>query len=340
MERLAVDGYGRLLGTELGQIVVREKGKIIERKNPSTLRQIVFSGKGSITTDCIRFVGKHGIDVVFLDYDGSLIARISPPELRTVAVRKEQYYAYKDERSFILSKEIVKAKMRNQMSVLGSLAKRRKDTASEIAHDLQEARIATEALLEEVEKMQGSCIDEARGTLQGYEGTASKNYWTALSSVFPPQFSFQGRSGRYAADPINSMLNYGYGILQGEVLRAVHFTGLDPYGGYLHVDRSGRNSLVLDLMEEFRQQIIDKVVIRLVTKAQVNVKDFEIEGDLCRMNQAARKLLLKEVLSRLEDFVRLEDRKIAWCNVILEQARKVAQFLRGEGQYTGFYLRW
>jgi CRISPR-associated protein Cas1 len=136
------------------------------------------------------------------------------------------------------------------------------------------------------------------------------------------------------------MLNYGYGILQGEVLRAIHFAGLDPYGGYLHVDRSGRSSLVFDLMEEFRQQVVDKVIMRLIVRSQVQKKDFEIEGDLCRMNQSARKLLLKEVLFKLEDFVRLENRKIAWCNVILEQARKVAHFLRNEGPYAGFYLRW
>ncbi len=77
------------------------------------------------------------------------------------------------------------------MPVLGSLAKRRKDTAPEIAQTLQKARLAMEALLEEVERIQGSCIDEVRGVLQGYEGTASRNYWAAVSVVFPPEFSFQ-----------------------------------------------------------------------------------------------------------------------------------------------------
>lgn len=120
MDRLAIDGYGRSLSTELGQVVVKEKGKIIERKNPADLRQIVFSGKGSVTSEAIKLLGKHGVDVIFLDYDGSIIARVSPPELRTVAVRKEQYYAYKDERGLILSREFVKAKMRNQSAILGA----------------------------------------------------------------------------------------------------------------------------------------------------------------------------------------------------------------------------
>lgn len=293
-----------------------------------------------MSSEAIRLLGTHGVDVVFLDYDGNVIARISPPELRTVAIRKEQYYAYKDERGLILSKEFVKAKMRNQMAVLGSLAKRRKDTSPEVAQNLQTARNQIEILLGEIEKIKGLCVDEVRESLQGFEGTSSRMYWTSLSETFPPELGFQGRTGRYAQDPVNSMLNYGYGILQGEVLRAIHFAGLDPYGGYLHVDRSGRSSLVFDVMEEFRQQVVDKIIIRLVARNQVQKGDFAIEGDLCRMSQPARKLLLKEVLSRLEDFVRLEDRKIAWCNVILEQARKIAHFLRGEEPYTGFYLRW
>lgn len=328
------------MGTELGQIIVKEKGKIIERKNPQDLRQIVFSGKGSVSSEAIRLLGNHGVDVVFLDYSGNVIARISPPELRTVSVRKEQYYAYKDERGLILSKEFVTAKMRNQIAVLGGLAKRRKDTSPDTAQNLQSARNQIEHLARCVEELSGPSIDSIRDTLQGFEGNSSRIYWDSISVIFPSSFGFGGRSGRYAADPVNCMLNYGYGILQGEVLRAIHFAGLDPYGGYLHVDRSGRSSLVFDLMEEFRQQIVDKVVIRLVTRGQVQPEDFEREGDLCRMKQPARKLLLKEVLSKLEDYVRLGDRKIAWCNVILEQARNVARFLRGEIQYSGFYLRW
>ena len=340
MERLAIDGYGRFLGTELDQIVVKEKRKIIERKNPRALRQIVFSGKGSISSEAIRLLGKHGVDVLFLDFDGSVIARISPPMLKTVAVRKEQYYAYKDERGTVLSREFVSAKMRNQIAVLGSLAKRRKETDPDISATLVSAKNSIRVYLHDVEGISGSCIDDVRDTIQGLEGSASREYWGALSEVFPSDFKFQGRSGRYAQDPVNSMFNYGYGILQGEALRAIHFAGLDPYGGYLHVDRSGRSSLVLDFMEEFRQQIVDKVIIRLITKGQAKPDDFRVKEGLCRMEKSMRRLLLREILTRLEDFVRIENRKIAWCNVMLKQARNMAKFLRGQDSYTGFSLRW
>jgi CRISPR-associated protein Cas1 len=340
MERLAIDGYGRFLGTELGQIVVREKKKIIERKNPRNLRQIVFSGKGSISSEAIKLLGTHGVDVIFLDFDGSVIARVSPPMLQTVLVRKEQYYGYQDGRGLHLSKEFVMAKMRNQMAVLRGLSKRRKDTDPGTSEKLYEAADQIKREIDSLAAVCGECIDEVRTTIQGMEGTASRVYWGALSSVVPGNFGFHERSGRYAPDPVNSLFNYGYGVLHGEVLRAIHFAGLDPYGGYLHVDRSGRTSLVLDFMEEFRQQVVDKVVLRLVTKNQVSPEQFEMKEGVCMMDKQVRVLLLKELLGRFEDFVRLESKKIAWCNVMLLQARRMAQFLQGKGSYSGFYLRW
>ncbi|MFQ6089578.1 MAG: CRISPR-associated endonuclease Cas1 [Candidatus Methanofastidiosia archaeon] len=340
MDRLVIDGFGRFLGIEQGQIAVKEKGRVLERKNPQKLRQIIFSGKGSISSEAIKLLGKHGVDVIFLDFDGKVIARVSPPMLKTVSVRRNQYFAYLDERGVTLSKEFVMAKMKNQIALLGNLAKRRKDRNPEIAEFLQNSRGEIEVVSKNVEDLKGNRIDEVRDTINGMEGNASRIYWSCLIKIFPKSFEFKDRSGRYASDPVNSMLNYGYGILEGEVLRAIHYAGLDPYGGYLHVDRSGRSSLVYDLMEEFRQQIIDKTIVRIVSRGQIKPEDFEIIRGLCRMKDRARKTLLKQVLQKFEDYVRIEEKRIAWCNVILEQARNIVRFLNEEKRYRGFYLRW
>jgi CRISPR-associated protein Cas1 len=76
----------------------------------------------------------------------------------------------------------------------------------------------------------------------------------------PEQYDWPGREGRGAQDPLNSLLNYGYGILYGQVEQAIILAGLDPYAGFLHADRPGKPSLTLDLIEEFRQVAIDRVV--------------------------------------------------------------------------------
>jgi CRISPR-associated protein Cas1 len=137
------------------------------------------------------------------------------------------------------------------------------------------------------------------------------------------------------------MLNYGYGILEGECLRAIHYAGLDPYGGFLHVDRPGKASLVYDLMEEFRQQVVDRSVIKFFSLGQVKPSEFTIDNGVCMMSDTARKLILNELLNKLEDQIRYNERNVKWTDLILSQARGVASYLRGESKtYNGFWLRW
>ncbi len=261
--------------------------------------------------------------------------------MRSVATRREQYYAYKDQRGFKLAQAFTLAKIRNMYATLGTLAKRRKDTDPETAAYIYDMRGEVEGRTAELASLDAPSVDAAREKIMGLEGAASAKYWLAIARIIPDEFNFHDRSGRYAADPVNAMLNYGYGILEGEVWRGVHYAGLDPYGGFLHVDRPGKPSLVLDLMEEFRQQLIDKSIIKLISRHEVSPGDFTMTGDACNLGDQARHKLITEVLERLEEYVVLEEEKVRWSDVILRQARNIGRFLRGElNEYEGFWLRW
>ncbi len=104
-----------------------------------------------------------------------------------------------------------------------------------------------------------------------------------------------GRRTQGATDPLNSALNYGYGILYGAVERACVLAGLDPYAGFLHVDRPGKPSLVLDLIEEFRQPVVDKTVLGMVNKGMPVTLD-----EQGRLVPESRRLLAEKVLARLD----------------------------------------
>lgn len=341
MKRLVVDGYGKFVARKGDRIVVKEKGKTLHYVVAEDLRQVIISGKGGISFDAIELLGAQGVDLVVVNWKGEVTARLSSPEMRTVKTRREQYYAYRDKRSGYLAKEFIAAKMRNQYATLGTLAKSRKDTSPEKAEVLIEKRMEVAEQIKRIEEVVIRPVDEMRSMLMGLEGLASQRYWEGVSEIIPKEFHFQVRSGRYAEDPVNAMFNYGYALLEGEVWRGVHYAGLDPYGGFLHVDRPGRPSMVLDLMEEFRQQLIDKVIISLLTKRSVSPKNFEMREGVCRMDGAARRLLLKSVLRRFESYMRYRGEKRRWTDMILVQARKIAKFLRGEAAtYEGFYLRW
>jgi len=341
LERLVIDGYGKYVGRKGDRIVVKEEGKIVAQALPKELRQVLITGHGAIGFDALNLLSKNGVDVILVDQQGELTARLAPPELRTVLTRREQYYAYKDKRGVILGKEFALTKLKNQYSTLGTLAKRRKDSDANSADKMYGKREEISLKIREMEQIDAENIESVRDSIMGIEGVASANYWSAIMPIIPEEFGFKGRSGRYAPDPTNAMLNYGYGVLEGEVWRAIHFAGLDPYGGFLHVDKPGKPSLVLDLMEEFRQQLIDKSIIKLISRKEVKLEDFSMRENLCFLGDKARRTLLKEILERFEDYIAIGEEKMRWCDLMLNQARNIGKFLRGEmPKYEGFWLRW
>ncbi len=110
----------------------------------------------------------------------------------------------------------------------------------------------------------GSTCDEVRGELMGLEGTGGRLYWKQIGNMLPDELGFEGRSHysrKRRPDAVNAALNYGYGILTSHVWGAAMNAGLEPFAGFLHVDRSGKPSLVLDLMEEFRQPVVDRAIL-------------------------------------------------------------------------------
>lgn len=341
MDRLVIDGYGKYVGKTSNRIVVREQGKTVFQSPPEDLRQVLVTGKGSIGFDAINLLAAHGVDLIFIDSHGEVRSRLSSPEMRTVATRREQYFAYRDARGFVLGRAFAVAKMKNQYATLGTLAKRRKETDSSAADKMYAAREGVQQKVAELEAVSANEIDGVRDRIMGLEGSASAIYWPAIAQVVPDEYDFKDRSGRYATDPVNALLNYGYGVLEGETWRAVHFAGLDPYGGFLHVDRPGKPSLVLDLMEEFRQQLIDKSIIKLISRREVDPVNFLMDGNTCTMDDKTRRTLLMELLGRLEEYTAYGDEKVRWCDLILNQARDIGKYLRGEtSAYEGFWLRW
>jgi len=190
--------------------------------------------------------------------------------------------------------------------------------------------------LEELRCLKGNTVDEARGALLSIEGRAAKKYWAALKQVIPEQYGWPGRRGRGAQDPVNNALNYGYGILYGQIERALVLAGLDPYGGFIHADRPGKPSLVFDLIEEFRQVIVDRTIVGMANKG-MNL-DLDDKGLLV---DQARRAIADKVLARLEAAERYERKRHALRAIIQSQARHVATFVRGDrAAYEPFIAKW
>ncbi|MEM2300417.1 MAG: CRISPR-associated endonuclease Cas1, partial [Candidatus Hadarchaeales archaeon] len=181
--RLVIDGFGKFLGRKGETIVVKEDRKIVARFQPQELEQVIISGKGTISTDALRLLAEHGVDVLIVDFRGEILAILMPPMMRTVSTRREQYLAYKDKRGVKIAKEFVKAKIKNQKAILYTLAKRRVDTQPELAEKLYSAAKELEELSEKVRVIEGKNIEEVREILFNLEGRAAQHYWEAVGGL-------------------------------------------------------------------------------------------------------------------------------------------------------------
>jgi CRISPR-associated protein Cas1 len=187
-----------------------------------------------------------------------------------------------------------------------------------------------------LQQVQGVSVDAIRDQIMGIEGQYAAHYWTALAPLIHAHMAWPGREGRGATDPFNQVLNYGYGMLYKQVEHALVLAGLDPYGGLLHADRAGKPSLVLDLIEEFRQAVVDRTLIGQVNRGwQIGRTD---EGWL---DDATRERIVERVMERLESSEAYEGKRFALRHILQHQARHIATFVRGErAEYLPFVMAW
>lgn len=335
-EDIVLSDFGLSLGKKSERLVVKEKGKIIQEVPLFKLRQVVIQSRGvSVSTDALQTCVENGVPIHFLTLNGTPYATLNSPHLTgTVITRRAQLAAYDDERGLIAGKHFAWAKLRNQANLLKYLAKYRKQKHQQVHERLRQAARELDALANQLIQIEGSNIAEVRTTILNLEGRGASAYWTAFQKALKDDAQFKVRQTRGARDLVNSLLNYGYGILYPQIWTAISLAGLDPFAGFLHVDRPNKPSLVLDLIEEFRQPIVDKSVV-----AGLNLGlDWELDDG--GLTLETRKDLAKRILSRLDSRVVYKGEKVKLSVVIGRQARSLATFLRRESKYKPYVSRW
>jgi len=338
VQPLIVNQFGAFIGKKSERVRVTVKGELTEEVPLIKLEQIlVVTGGVSLSSDVIRKCAEAGIPISFVSKSGRPYARIISSGLTgTVKTRREQLLAYADGRGVTLGKAFAEGKLRNQINLLKYMAKYRKGRDKELYRQVREAADEIEALVDELGRLDGEDIDALRLQILNLEGRGGQIYWQAVGKLLRADVEWPGRKGRGARDLVNSLLNYGYGILYTQVERAIVLAGLDPYAGFVHVDRPGKPSLVLDLIEEFRQTAVDRVIFGLLNKGVGLAVD-----DKGYLTDATRRLVAEKVLGRLEGEEPYEGRKRKLRTIIQSQARHIAAFVRGERpSYKPFVGRW
>lgn len=337
VQHLVADQFGSHIGKYSERLKVTQKGETVEQAPLLHLETVTILSRGvSISADAIEACCERGIPVHFLDSQGAPYATLYAAGLTgTVITRREQMRAYDDERGVQAGLAFAEGKIQNQSITLRYLAKTRKETAAG-----EELLVAAAEIADNLARLAplraGQTIDAIRDQLLAVEGNAARQYWQAVRAILPETYGWTARSGRGATDPINSLLNYGYGILYGQVEQALVLAGLDPFAGFVHVDRPGKPSLALDLIEEFRQEAVDRVVFGLANRR------FTVEQDEKGwLSSSTRKQFAGHVLEHLQTEVRHGGQKHPLRQVIQMQARALASCLRRDrAGYTAFKASW
>lgn len=333
--RLIIDGFNKSVTKRDNQIVIKEDGKEIDYFLPNDLKQIIILGKGAITFDAIALLADANVDLIAIDWKGNIKYRLASKEHNNVQIRKQQYQSLNDVRSGYLAKKFIESKIKNQRSTVGALSRARggveyldvqKDKLNNLSKALNDIKLRPS--------------EKIRSDIFGIEGIASQEYWAAFRFVISDEMNFINRSGRGAQDIVNSMLNYSYAILASEILKSLHMSGLDPYAGFLHADLYGRTSLVFDVMEEFRQQIVDRSVLKLINLGQIDKDDFEMKKGFVYIGEECRKLLVKTVLDKLNTEVTFDGIKKTYSDFIEVESKNIVSFLLYNKEYKTFYIRW
>ncbi|RIK37174.1 MAG: CRISPR-associated endonuclease Cas1 [Chloroflexi bacterium] len=335
---LIVDEYGSFIGKKSERLLVTCRGEKRVEAPLLHLETVLIAARGvSLSSDAIAACADNGIPIHVIDSRGAPVGSLYSSALAaTIETRRAQLMARGDRRGVAFAKAIAAGKIRNQATLLKYMAKNRKERQPEL---FQSVRLLADEVLDhlaELERWQGATVDECRGQLLSTEGRAAQKYWAAFGLLIPAERQWPGRRTQGAQDAVNGALNYGYGILYGAVERALVLAGLDPYAGFLHVDRPGKPSLVFDLIEEFRQAIVDRTVVAMCNLGMELALD-----EQGRLEHAARKAIAEKILARLEAVEAYEGKRFALRAIIQHQARRLAQFLREErAEYAPYEAAW
>jgi CRISPR-associated protein Cas1 len=336
---LIVEGKGLFIGKHQGRICIYRAQKTIQETPLIHLKQIVVVDNGvGISSDVVRVCSEEGIPIHFISKHGSTLAGLYATGLNgTILTRRAQLLAYTTTQGVTISKAFVQGKLANQANLLRYFARSRREEQPALCQEIDLVVAALRDAQLAVADLQHSSMQEVREPLLSIEGRAAQHYWHIIKYILPPAVQWPGRETRGARDLFNALLNYGYGVLYAQVEQAVLLAGLDPYAGFLHTDRPGKPSLVLDLIEEFRQCVVDRTVIGLLNRHVAFEQDQEQ-----LLTEGTRRKLAEKILERLDGSAELYEQKRQALRFILQsQARHLACFLRGDREnYEPFVAGW
>lgn len=320
-------------------VLLRRDGQNVHQVPLHTLDGIVAFGQVSASPALMGACAERNVTLSFMSLNGRFQARVQGPISGNVVLRRDQYRLADDlSGAAAVAQAIVLAKLANTRAVL-----------LRASRDHPESPGASE--VRAVATFLGRCLEDlteplSLDELRGLEGEAGRAYFSVFDHLIVAQkesFCFQKRSRRPPLDNVNALLSFVYSLLAHDVCSGLEGVGLDPQVGFLHRDRPGRPSLALDLMEELRPVLADRLVLSLINRQQVRPKGFStLESGAVRMDDETRRAVVTAYQERKRETLQhpfLQEQVpvglLPHCQALL-----LARFLRGDlDAYPPFFWR-
>lgn len=329
LNTLFVTTQGAYLAKEGETVVVNVNHEVRLRVPVHTIGGIVCFGNVSCSPFLMGFCAENGVGISFLSEYGRFLARVQGPVSGNVLLRREQYRKADDQDySAQMAKSFVIGKIANCRTVL---QRAMRDHAQKL--DEEALRKGVDDLNRSLSSLE---LNKSLDAVRGLEGDAAHTYFSVFDHLIVAQkenFSFQERNRRPPMDNVNCLLSFLYTLLMHDCRGALESVGLDPAVGFLHRDRPGRPSLALDLMEEFRPFLADRLALSLINLRQVQEKGFKkTEAGAVMMNDETRKTLLVAYQERKQEEIihPYLDEKVSIGILFHVQALLLARCLRGD----------
>lgn len=329
LNTLYVTTQGAYLARDGETVAVRVEHETRLRVPLHTLGGIVCFGQVSCSPPLMQLCAERGVRISFLSENGRFWARVEGPVSGNVLLRREQY-RWSDDlgQSAEIARAVVTAKIANQRTVLLRALRDHPEMAAG-----SEVKAAGDELGRTLAVLQKP---HSLDSVRGMEGDAARRYFGVFDHLIvarKEEFFFQERSRRPPLDNMNALLSFLYTLLVHDIRSALETVGLDPAVGFLHRDRPGRPSLALDLMEELRPVLADRLALSLVNRQQVKGKGFKAtETGAVVMDDETRKEVLVAYQKRKQEELQhpFIDEKVALGLLPYVQAQLLSRYLRGD----------
>lgn len=329
---LYVTTEGSWLKKDGANIVMEVEGAERARLPAHMLESVVCIGRVLVSPPLLGYCVETGISVCYLTTNGKFLARVEGPVSGNVLLRREQYRRSDDRRRCAdIVRNVLVGKIHNQRAVVSRAVRDHGEVLDNAAH------LALEHVRKRLRRIAGRLLIESNlDVLRGLEGEASHAYFGVFDHMIRVENSalrFQRRSRRPPLDAVNARLSFLYTLLTHDCRSALETVGLDPAVGFLHRDRPGRPSLALDLLEEFRPLLADRLALSLINRRQINERDFTtLDNGAVLLKDDARKTVLTAYQERKREELKhaFIDQKLQIGLFPAVQAQLLARHLRGD----------